>query len=75
MDEGGNPVFDDKGDPVMEQKSVAYDPDAYSSIVAQLDGRAATSGDVRELFPEGDMGADGTAKSWNGFKGGADHGR
>lgn len=70
MDEGGNPVFDDKGDPVMEQKSVAYDPDAYSKIVAQLDGRAATSGDVRELFLEWRyVGADGTAKSWNGFKG------
>lgn len=70
MDEGGNPVFDDKGDPVMEQKSVAYDPDAYSKIIAQLDGRAATSGDVRELFLEWRyVGADGTAKSWNGFKG------
>lgn len=69
MDEGGNPVFDDKGDPVMEQKSVAYDPDAYSKIVAQLDERAATSGDVRELFLEWRyVGADGTAKSWNGFK-------
>lgn len=70
MDEGGNPVFDDKGDPVMEQKSVAYDPDAYSKIVAQLDERAATGGDVRELFLEWRyVGADGTAKSWNGFKG------
>lgn len=70
MDEGGNPVFDDKGDPVMEQKSVAYDPDACSKIVAQLDERAATSGDVRELFLEWRyVGADGTAKSWNGFKG------
>lgn len=70
MDEGGNPVFDDKGDPVMEQKSVAYDPDAYSKIVAQLDERAATSGDARELFLEWRyVGADGTAKSWNGFKG------
>lgn len=70
MDEGGNPVFDDKGGPVMEQKSVAYDPDAYSKIVTQLDERAATSGDVRELFLEWRyVGADGTAKSWNGFKG------
>lgn len=70
MDEGGNPVFDDKGDPVMEQKFVAYDPDAYSKIVAQLDERAATSGDVRELFLEWRyVGADGIAKSWNGFKG------
>ena len=70
MDEGGNPVFDDKGDPVMEQKSVAYDPDAYSKIVAQLDGRAAPRGDVRELFLEWRyVGADGTAKTWNGYKG------
>lgn len=69
VDEGGNPVFDDKGDPVMEQKSVAYDPDAYSKIVAQLDERAATSGDVRELFLEWRyVPADGTAKSWDEFK-------
>lgn len=70
MDEGGNPVYDDKGDPVMEQKSVAYDPDAYSKIVAQLDERAAANGDVRELFLEWRyVPADGAAKSWNEFKG------
>lgn len=69
MDEGGNPVFDDKGDPVMEQKSVAYDPDAYSKIVALLDEQTATSGGVRELFLEWRyVPADGTAKSWDEFK-------
>lgn len=70
MDESGSPVYDNNGNPVMEQKSVAYDPDAYSKIVAQLDERAATSGDVRELFLEWRyVGADGTAKSWDKFKG------
>lgn len=69
MDEGGNPVYDDKGDPVMEQKSVAYDPDAYSKIVAQLDERAAANGDVRELFLEWRYVPDGgAAKSWDEFK-------
>lgn len=69
MDESGNTVYDNSGNPVMEQKSVAYDPDAYSKIVAQLDERAATSGDVRELFLEWRyMPADGAAKSWNEFK-------
>lgn len=69
VDEGGNPVFDDKGDPAMEQKSVAYDPDAYSKIVALLDEQTATSGGVRELFLEWRyVGADGTAKSWDEFK-------
>lgn len=32
MDESGNPVYDDKGEPVMESKEVAYDPEAYSAI-------------------------------------------
>lgn len=69
VDEGGNPVFDDKGDPAMEQKSVAYDPDAYSKIVALLDEQTATSGGVRELFLEWRyVPADGTAKSWDEFK-------
>lgn len=34
MDENGNPVYDDKGEPFMEPKEVAYDPEAYSAIVA-----------------------------------------
>ena len=69
VDESGNPVFDDKGDPAMEQKSVAYDPDAYSKIVALLDEQTATSGGVRELFLEWRyVPADGTAKSWDEFK-------
>ena len=68
VDESGNPVYDDNGNPEMEKKSVAYDPDAHSKIVALLDEQAA-SGDVRELFlewryvPEG-----GAAKSWDEFK-------
>lgn len=70
MDESGNPVYDDKGNPEMEEKLVAYDPDAYSKIVALLDEQTATSGDVRELFLEWRyVPADGAAKSWDEFKG------
>lgn len=69
MDANGNPVYDDKGNPVMEQKPVAYDADAYSKIVALLDEQTAASGDVRELFLEWRyVGADGSAKSWGEFK-------
>ena len=69
MDESGNPVYDNDGNPVMEQKSVAYDPDAHSKIVALLDEQAA-SGDVRELFLEWRyVPAVGAPKSWNEFKG------
>lgn len=70
MYESGNPVYDNDGNPVMEQKSVAYDPDAHSKIVALLDEQAAANGDKRELFLEWRyVGADGTAKSWDEFKG------
>lgn len=70
VDESGKPVTDNNGNPEMEQKSVAYDPDAYSKIVALLDEQAATSGDVRELFLEWRyVPAVGAAKSWNEFKG------
>lgn len=70
MNESGNPVYDNDGNPVMEQKSVAYDPDAHSKIVALLDEQAAANGDKRELFLEWRyVGADGTAKSWDEFKG------
>ena len=70
MDANGNPVYDNEGNPLMEQKSVACDADAYSRIVALLDERTAASGDVRELFLEWRyVGADGTAKSWDEFKG------
>lgn len=70
VDESGKPVYDDKGNPEMEQKLVAYDPDAYSKIVALLDEQTAISGDVRELFLEWRyVPADGAAKSWNEFKG------
>lgn len=68
MDENGRPVYDNSGNPMMEQKSVAYDPDAHSKIVALLDERAA-SGDVRELFLEWRYVPDGgAAKSWDEFK-------
>lgn len=70
VNESGNPVYDDNGNPVLEQKSVAYDPDAHSKIVALLDEQAAANGDKRELFLEWRyVGADGTAKSWDEFKG------
>lgn len=70
VDESGNPVYDDNGNPEMEKKSVAYDPDAHSKIVALLDERAATSGGVRELFLEWRyVPANGAAKSWDEFKG------
>lgn len=64
------PKMDESGNPVMEQKSVAYDPDAHSKIVALLDEQAAANGDKRELFLEWRyVPADGDAKSWNEFKG------
>lgn len=69
MDENGRPVYDNSGNPVMEQKSVAYDPDAHSKIVALLDERAAANGDMRELFLEWRyVGADGDTKPWDVFK-------
>lgn len=69
MDESGKPVYDNDGNPEMEKKSVAYDPDAHSKIVALLDEQTATSGSVRELFLEWRyVPADGTAKSWDEFK-------
>lgn len=69
MDESGSPVYDKDGNPLMEQKSVAYDPDAHSKIVALLDEQAAANGDKRELFLEWRyVGADGNAKSWDEFK-------
>ena len=68
VDESGNPVYDDNGNPEMEKKSVAYDPDAHSKIVALLDEQAA-SDDVRELFLEWRYVPDGgAAKSWDEFK-------
>ena len=70
MDESGNPVYDKNGNPEIEKKSVAYDPDAHSKIVALLDEKMATSGDVRELFLEWRyVPAVGAPKSWNEFKG------
>lgn len=69
MDENGRPVYDNSGNPMMEQKSVAYDPDAHSKIVALLDERAVANGDMRELFLEWRyVGADGDTKPWDVFK-------
>lgn len=69
VNESGNPVYDDNGNPMMEQKSVAYDPDAHSKIVALLDEQAAANGDKRELFLEWRyVGAEGAAEAWDTFK-------
>lgn len=69
VDESGKQVYDNDGNPEMEQKSVAYDPDAHSKIVALLDERAAANGDMRELFLEWRyVGADGDTKPWDVFK-------
>ncbi len=63
------PKMDESGNPVMEQKSVAYDPDAHSKIVALLDEQAAANGDKRELFLEWRyVGAEGAAETWDTFK-------
>ena len=70
VDESGNPVYDKNGNPEMEKKSVAYDPDAHSKIVVLLDEQTATSGGVRELFLEWRyVPAVGAPKSWDEFKG------
>ncbi len=70
VDESGNPVYDKNGNPEMEKKSVAYDPDAHSKIVALLDEQTATSGGVRELFLEWRyVPAVGAPKSWDEIKG------
>ncbi len=63
------PKLDEGGNPEMEQKSVAYDPDAYSKIVALLDEQAAADGSVKELFLEWRwVKVDNSAESWNGYK-------
>lgn len=63
------PKMDESGNPVMEQKSVAYDPDAHSKIVVLLDEQAAANGDKRELFLEWRyVGAEGAAEAWDTFK-------
>ena len=67
MDENGNPVYDDKGDPVMEPKEVAYDPEAYSAIVASLGERTDSS--LKELFLEWQWVNGDTAVAWSDFKG------
>lgn len=67
MGENGNPVYDDKGEPVMEPKEVAYDPEAYSAIVAFLGERADSS--LKELFLEWQWVNGDKAVAWSDFKG------
>lgn len=67
MDESGNPVYDNKGEPVMEPKEVAYDPEAYSAIVAFLGERADSS--LKELFLEWQWVNGDAAVAWSDFKG------
>ncbi|WP_302144421.1 hypothetical protein [Senegalimassilia anaerobia] len=67
MDESGNPVYDDKGEPVMESKEVAYDPEAYSAIVAFLGERTDSS--LKELFLEWQWVNGDAAVAWSDFKG------
>lgn len=67
MDENGNPVYDDKGEPVMEPKEVAYDPEAYSAIVAFLGERADSS--LKESFLEWQWVNGDKAVAWSDFKG------
>lgn len=67
MHENGNPVYDDKGEPVMEPKEVAYDPEAYSAIVAFLGERADSS--LKELFLEWQWVNGDKAVAWSDFKG------
>lgn len=67
MDENGNPVYDDKGEPVMEPKEVAYDSEAYSAIVAFLGERADSS--LKELFLEWQWVNGDKAVAWSDFKG------
>lgn len=67
MHENGNPVYDDKGEPVTEPKEVAYDPEAYSAIVAFLGERADSS--LKELFLEWQWVNGDKAVAWSDFKG------
>lgn len=67
MDESGNPVYDDKGEPVMESKEVAYDSEAYSAIVAFLGERTDSS--LKELFLEWQWVNGDAAVAWSDFKG------
>lgn len=67
MDESGNPVYEDKGEPVMESKEVAYDSEAYSAIVAFLGERTDSS--LKELFLEWQWVNGDAAVAWSDFKG------
>lgn len=67
MDESGNPVYNEKGEPVTESKEVAYDDKAYSAIVAFLGERADSS--LKELFLEWQWVNGDAAVAWSDFKG------
>lgn len=67
MNENGNPVYNDKGEPVMESKEVAYDPGAYFAIGAFLGERADSS--LKELFLEWQWVNGDKAVAWSDFKG------
>lgn len=67
MDENGNPVYDNKGEPVMEPKEVAYDSGAHFAIVAFLGERADSS--LKELFLEWQWVNGDKAVAWSDFKG------
>lgn len=67
MDESGNPVYNEKGEPVTESKEVAIDVGAYSAINASLGERADSS--LKELFLERQWVNGDKAEAWSDFKG------
>ena len=67
MDESGNPVYNEKGEPVTESKEVAIDDGAYSAINASLGERADSS--LKELFLEWQWVNGDKAVAWSDFKG------
>ena len=67
MDESGNPVYNEKGEPVTESKEVAIDVGAYSAINASLGERADSS--LKELFLEWQWVNGDAAVAWSDFKG------
>lgn len=67
MDESGNPVYNEKGEPVTESKEVAIDVGAYSAINASLGERADSS--LKELFLEWQWVNGDKAEAWSDFKG------
>lgn len=67
MDESGNPVYNEKGEPVTESKEVAIDDGAYSAINVSLGERADSS--LKELFLEWQWVNGDKAVAWSDFKG------